>query len=319
LVVADSDSVAGDGKIVYASTTGLYVATELWADRATQTPQQGVKTALHKFDIARSGSTTYSGSGEVSGFLLNQWSLSERRGVLRVASTEAATQWDVPDSESFVTTLDERSNKLVAIGRVGGLGSGERVYAVRFVDDVGYVVTFRQVDPLYTLDLSNPARPRVLGELKISGYSAYLHPIGDDLLLGIGQDATEQGRTLGTQLSLFDVSDLRRPARLQRRTLPAAYSEAEFEHHAFLYWPPSRLTVVPVATYGDRPFVGAIGFRVGRANGIDEVGRIAHGATAAAVRRSTVVGDTLYTVSDVGVRASDVGSLANQGWAGFPQ
>ena len=319
LVVADSDSVAGDGKIVYASTTGLYVATELWADRAAGTPRQGVKTALHKFDISRSGSTTYSGSGEVSGFLLNQWSLSERRGVLRVASTEAATQWDVPDSESFVTTLDERSNKLVAIGRVGGLGHGERVYAVRFVDDVGYVVTFRQVDPLYTLDLSNPARPRVLGELKISGYSAYLHPIGDDLLLGIGQDATEQGRTLGTQLSLFDVSDLRRPARLHRRTLPAGYSEAEFEHHAFLYWPPSRLTVVPLATYGDRPFVGAIGFRVGRANGIDEVGRIGHGTFAAAIRRSAVVGDTLYTVSDVGVRASDLGSLANQGWAGFPQ
>ena len=100
----------------------------------------------------------------------------------------------------------------MAVGRVGGLGRGERVYAVRFVDDVGYVVTFRQVDPLYTLDLSNAERPRVLGELKIAGYSSYLHPIGDDLLLGIGQDATEQGRTLGTQLSLFDVSDLRRPA-----------------------------------------------------------------------------------------------------------
>jgi uncharacterized secreted protein with C-terminal beta-propeller domain len=219
----------------------------------------------------------------------------------------------------MVTVMAEQDGRLATVGRLGGLGRGERVYAVRFVDDVGYVVTFRQVDPLYTLNLSNPARPRVLGELKISGYSAYLHPIGDDLLLGIGQDATEQGRTLGTQLSLFDVSDLRRPARLHRRTLPAAYSEAEFEHHAFLYWPPSRLTVVPLATYGDRPFVGAIGFRVGRASGIDEVGRIAHGATAVAVRRSTVVGDTLYTVSDAGVRASDLGSLANQGWASFPE
>jgi hypothetical protein len=319
LAIADSDSVAGDGKIVYASTTGLYVATERWADRAAGTPRPGVKTALHKFDISQAGRTTYRASGEVAGFLLNQWSLSERRGVLRVASTEAATQWDVPDSESFVTTLEERSSKLAAIGRVGGLGRGERVYAVRFVDDVGYVVTFRQVDPLYTLDLSNAERPRVLGELKIAGYSSYLHPIGDDLLLGIGQDATQEGRTLGTQLSLFDVSDLRRPARLHRRTLPAGSSEAEFDHHAFLYWPPARLTVVPLATYGDRPFVGAIGFRVGRASGIDEVGRIAHGASAVPVRRSVVVGASLYTVSDEGVRANDLGTLANKGWAGFSQ
>ena len=79
------------------------------------------------------------------------------------------------------------------------------------IGDTGYVVTFRQIDPLYTVDLSLPERPRVLGELKIPGYSAYLHPIGEDLLLGVGQDATEEGRPTGTQLSLFDVSDLRKP------------------------------------------------------------------------------------------------------------
>ena len=320
LTPTDSDALVTDAKFVYASTTGLYVATERWADRDDASPHEGIKTALHKFDISARARTTYRASGEIPGFLLNQWSLSERRGILRVASTEAAVDWDVRNSESFVSALDERSGKLATVGRVGGLGRGERVYAVRFVDDVGYVVTFRQVDPLYTVDLSNPERPRVLGELKIMGYSAYLHPLGDDLLLGIGQDATEEGETLGTQLSLFDVSNLRRPARLHRRTIPAGFSEAESEHHAFLYWAPARLTVVPVGTYGgDNPFVGAIGFRVGRTSGIEEVGRIGHGSSAVPIRRSVVVGDALYTVSEAGVRASSLTTLASEGWAGFPQ
>ena len=142
--------------------------------------------------------------------------------MLRVASTEEPAWWGTgpqEESESFVTTLGERDGALVQLGRVGGLGKGERVYAVRFVGDTGYVVTFRQVDPLYTLDLSPPSRPAVLGELKIRGYSAYLHPLGDDLLLGVGQDATEEGRVLGTQLSLFDVSDLRRPVRITQYAL----------------------------------------------------------------------------------------------------
>ena len=149
--------------------------------------------------------------------------------------------------------LEEREGKLVAVGRVGGLGRGERIYAVRFIGDVGYVVTFRQVDPLYTLDLSDPARPRVLGELKIPGYSAYLHPIGDDLLLGVGQDA-DRGRQAARHAALA-VRRLgpRRPARLAPADAAGAgSSEAEYDHHAFLYWPPARLTVVPLATYGER-------------------------------------------------------------------
>ena len=163
--------------------------------------------------------------------------------MLRVASTEAPPWFDPArgsESESFVTTLDERAVSSSVLGRVGGLGKGERIYAVRFAGDTGYVVTFRQVDPLYTLDLANPSRPAVLGELKVEGYSAYLHPIGGDLLLGIGQDATGEGRVLGTQLSLFDVSNLRRPSRLHRWTLGPSWSEAEIR-------PPRLPLLGPVA------------------------------------------------------------------------
>ena len=212
----DSAAVLTDGRIVYASPESLYVATERWADRPApgEDPddQTGISTEIHKFDISSPVKTHYRGSGRVSGYLLNQWSLSEYRGVLRVVSTESPAWWGSGrEAESYVTTLRLAGGNLVQAGRVGGLGKGERVYSVRFVGDTGYVVTFRQIDPLYTLDLSQPERPRVLGELKIPGYSAYLHPIGEDLLLGVGQDADDDGRALGTQLSIFDVSDLRKP------------------------------------------------------------------------------------------------------------
>ncbi len=150
---------------------------------------------------------------------------------------------------------------------MGGLGQGERIFGVRFIDDTGYVVTFRQTDPLYTVDVSSPAAPKVLGELKIAGYSAYLHPLGDDLLLGVGQDATEEGRRLGTQLSVFDVSDLSNVQRVQQRRLATgSSSSAEFDHHAFLYWAPRKLAVIPLSEYGSSgsPFLGAVGLTVGR-------------------------------------------------------
>jgi Beta propeller domain len=333
LALTDSDSIVADGRTVYASQKSLYVATQRWFAQpvnagASDPPK--VTTAIHKFDISDPESTVYRGSGTVSGYLLNQWSLSEQDGVLRVASTEEPTWWNPgpqEESESFVTTLKEQGGALVQLGRVGGLGKGERVYAVRFSGDTGYVVTFRQVDPLYTLDLSKPARPAVLGELKIQGYSAYLHPLGGDLLLGIGQDASEEGRVRGTQLSLFDVSDLRRPTRIQTYALGSAWSEAESDHHAFLWWEPSRLAVLPVQAFADKPFVGAVGFRVGR-GGIVEAGRVTHagepsgagGSRVAGipVRRSAVVGDTLYTVSDQGVKATSLASFADQGWVAFP-
>jgi uncharacterized secreted protein with C-terminal beta-propeller domain len=311
----DSTAVMTDARIVFASPESLYVATERWDERLDpDTPkvaQSGATTALHRFDISSPSKTRYRGSGQVSGYLLSQWSLSEYRGVLRVVSTETPAWWGPGnESESFLTTLRVKDDALTQLGRVGELGKGERVYAVRFVGDVGYVVTFRQIDPLYTVDLSDADRPRVLGELKIAGYSAYLHPIGDDLLLGVGQNADPQGRRLGAQLSIFDVSNLRRPTLLHHAALGPGWSEAESDHHAFLFWPRTGLVVIPID-------VRAVGFRVGRTRGIDEVARIEHTRNAA-IHRSLVVGDAVLTVSDAGVKASSLATLADRGWAAFP-
>jgi hypothetical protein len=327
----ESDAVLGDGDIVYASDASLYVATQRWTGRE---PAIGgvlrparLATSLHKFDISHPSRTAYRASGEAPGYLLNQWALSEHEGVLRAATTEFPSWWLAERGESTVTTFKEESGRLVELGRVGGLGRGERIFGVRFIGDVGYVVTFRQTDPLYTIDLSSPARPRLLGELKIPGYSAYLHPAGEDLLLGLGQDATDEGGTIGTQLSLFDLSDLRKPVRLQRRTIEGGSSEAETDHHAFLYWSRARLVVVPVETLSPgHMFQGVVGFRIGR-EGLEEVGRITHGSgklfsqrswsSAQPIRRTFVVRDSLLTVSAAGVRANDLRTFADRGFAEF--
>jgi uncharacterized secreted protein with C-terminal beta-propeller domain len=329
LAPTDADALMTDAETVYASRRSLYVATPRWVDEDMSAERQarGTTTQIHRFDVSAQRATSYRSSGRVRGFLLNQFSLSAHDGRLRVASTtEPVSSEGGRDrrSQSFVTVLAEEGRRLVRVGRVGGLGRGERIYSVRFMGDTGYVVTFREVDPLYTLDLSRPRSPRVLGALKIRGYSAYLHPAGDDLLIGVGQDATRSGRTLGTQLSLFDVSDLSRPRRLHRRTIAEATSEVEFDHHAFLWWRPARLAVVPVdpgfdEAIGAGAFTGAVAFRFGRGTGVWEAGRIAHwsGRGAWSVRRSIVVGNRLYTLSDAGVAANDVWSLTRLGFASF--
>ena len=322
LPAVDSDAIMSGGQVVYASERSLYVATQSWtalpASPGAEPPDRSF-TTVHRFDTRDPDSTAYRASGQVPGYLLNQFSLSEHGGVLRAATTDEPVWWNGEvgaESQSHVTVLDERDGALRQIGQVSGLGRGERIFAVRFIGPAGYVVTFRQVDPLYVVDLEQPSRPVVRGELKIRGYSAYLHPVGPGLLLGVGQDATDAGAQLGTQLSLFDVSDPSAPRRLHQVAVADASSQAEFDHHAFLWWAPRALAVVPLDVFGSRPFQGAAGFRVQRAAGIGEVGRASH--TGSPITRSLVLGGRLFTLSDAGIEANSLDDLAEQGWLAFP-
>lgn len=322
LPAVDSDAIMSGGQVVYASDRSLYVATQGWTPLPTSPgaePPDRAFTMVHRFDTSNPDSTTYRASGQLPGHLLNQFSLSEHGGVLRAATTDQPVWWEGGvrgESQSHVTVLDERDGALRKIGQVSGLGRGERIFAVRFIGPAGYVVTFRQVDPLYVVDLERPSQPVVRGELKIRGYSAYLHPVGPGLLLGVGQDATDAGAQLGTQLSLFDVSDPSSPRRLHQASVVDASSQAEFDHHAFLWWPPRELAVVPLDAFGSRPFQGAAGFSVQRAGGIGEVGRASHAGSP--ITRSFVLGGRLFTLSDAGIEANSLDDLAEQGWLAFP-
>ena len=326
LTPVDSDGLMTDARTVYASQGSLYVGSERWVDPtgAEDDLPGGRSTTIHRFDIRDTDHTTFRASGAVRGYLMNQWSLSEFHGRLRVATTAEPQWWDGGgagrQSESFVTVLSEDEGSLRSVGQLAGLGLGERIYAVRFIDDTGYLVTFRQIDPLFVVDLSDPAKPRLAGELKLLGYSAYLHPIGKDLLLGVGQDASEEGRTKGTQVSIFDVFDPSKPARLHQHAVgTGSSSEAEYDHHAFLWWPPTGLAVIPLSIYDyskpEQSFTGAVGLHADRAKGIDEVGRVTH--EGAVIRRAVVVGDRLFTVSDAGIRSSRLDTLADVAFAPF--
>ncbi len=257
LVQLDADAVMTDAETIYASRTAFYVATYDW---------NGGRTGVHRFDASDPARTEYSGSGSVPGRVLNQWSLSEHEGDLRIATT-VERQNEEP-SESRITVLRQSAGALAPVGLVTGLGRTEEIYGVRYVGDVAFVVTFRQIDPLYTVDLAEPTHPRVVGELKIPGFSTYLHPVGEDLLLGVGQSATDEGETRGTQLSLFDVSDLAAPRRVVNLELGRGYdSPAEYDHRAFLFWPQTGLVVVPLTRYTEEwepAWSGAGAFRVGR-------------------------------------------------------
>jgi uncharacterized secreted protein with C-terminal beta-propeller domain len=311
LWATDRDAVVASAETVYASTGSLYVATRRWTGRQGPTGS----TAIHRFEASTPAATSYAGSGEVTGHVLNQFSLSEHRGVLRVATTND------DQSESRVTTLALGAGGLATLAHVGGLGKGERIYAVRFIGPMGYVVTFRQVDPLYTVDLSDPEHPAVRGELKINGYSAYLHPVGEGLLLGVGQDADDAGRTRGVQVSLFDVSDPARPVRLAQRSLGrSTYTPVEYDQHAFLWWPDGKLAVLPLFDESSQPgFRWAVGLRVGSGT-ITEAGRHEHPARRDrenAVQRSVVAAGSLWTVSDTGAARASLDTLAPTAWIPF--
>jgi hypothetical protein len=324
LPAVDVDSVLTDGDIVYASPSSLYVSTERWLDPdGSDQPSSGVVTEIHRFDIADPERTAYAGSGTVDGYMLSQWSMSEQDGILRVASTTSPpfdqTGGQEGESESYITALATSGDQLTRVGRVGGLGRGEQIYAVRFIGDVGYVVTFRQVDPLYTVDLSDPTDPRVVGELKIPGYSAYLHPVGDGLLLGIGQDADASGRTSGLQASLFDVSDPANPVRVDSEGFGSgSSSEVEYDHHAFAWFADDTLAVLPIdAYYGTSgEFHGAVGLRV-TAGGADPLGRVAKVSRGAgyedSIRRTLELGGHVYTVAATGIDEYDPTTMARLG------
>ncbi|MBA2897253.1 beta-propeller domain-containing protein [Nonomuraea soli] len=325
----DPIGVAADGDTVYSNGAGFYVASNprWWfpipwgpADagrpRSSATPAVPTEeTEVHRFDISQPGAPRYVASGKVPGRLLNQYSLSEHEGNLRVATTQATAE----TSSSGVYVL--KADTMAKVGEVTGLGKGERIYSVRFMGPNGYVVTFKQVDPLYTLDLRDAAAPKVTGELKITGYSAYLHPAGDGRLIGLGQEASEKGRTMGTQISLFDVSDPANPNRLSQLFQKNSGSEAEWDPHAFLYWPKSGLTVIPLSSHdvgNGTSESGAMVLNVSD-SAVTKVGMIKHPmikqdqySYEPSIQRTIVIGDSLWTLSEKGFQVNDINTLAEQ-------
>jgi uncharacterized secreted protein with C-terminal beta-propeller domain len=335
LAATDSTAVTTDGDLVYASADRLYVATGRWGTVGPVMPMlrsgsadvrpepDEVSTELHAFDTSSSTKTEYVGSGSVPGFVLGRWALSQHEGALRVATTRQPP-WESEQTgktSSMVVKLEERGGALVETGRVGGLGKTEQIRAVRYFGDIAAVVTFRQTDPLYLLDLSG--QPKVLGELKVPGFSTYLHPIGDGLLLGVGQDADQNGMITGMQASVFDISDLSRPALVDRLRLGNGYTPALDDSRAFTYDPDRRLATFAFSAYDLSPtskggeISSALGITVDEDGQLHEAGRMPTQSGGGWSARVLVDDDNLYAVGEAGVVAGNADTMQSTGSVRF--
>ena len=264
----NADHILSNWATVYASGNVMVMAESawdswwFWGDEESDYQEM---TNLHVFDISSPGQTDYVASGRINGTIENQFSLSEYNGNIRVCSTTGQWgRWWMEDPEPmvshvFVLGLNSDETEYEVIGHVGDIAPDESIWSARFMGDKAYIVTFRNIDPLWTIDLSEPKDPRVIGELEIPGVSTYIHPMGDNHLLTIGIAGDEDGLHWGvTQISIFDVSDFSNPKLASSLQLNSAssedngwsysYSEATYEHKAFQYWEADGLLAVPMST-----------------------------------------------------------------------
>eukprot|EP01083_Nonionella_stella_P007969 22931_1 len=235
------------------------------------------------FDIEQ-GIAKPSTVGLVPGYMLNQFSMDIHKGNLRVATTinenwgyldEDEEDWgQISPSKSQVIVLEKVGQEFKEMGRVPDLGLDERIYSVRFLGDRGFVVTFRNIDPLYALNMTDPTNPFNAGELKIPGYSNYLHPVEEDYLLAISEDTDLYGSPYGLQISLFDVKDLANPIQLHKTIVDrSSKSSSQYDHHAFRYLPMSEVLILPVK---NRTLDGFHLYDIDKLSGIKKYGDIVH-------------------------------------------
>ncbi len=247
-----TEAVLGAGKNVYCTTETLYAtSTEYNYNDSRKAEVFGLssteKTQIYKFDI-RNYDIKYLKNAYVDGSALNQFSIDEFNGYLRIATTSG--NW----GENLINQVYVLDNNLETVGLLKDIAKGERIKSVRFTGNTAYVVTFIQTDPLFVIDLTDVAAPKILGELKIPGYSAYLHPVGDGLVMGVGLDGTETGTNGGMKVSLFDVSDPTKPVECGKFTMSGynsdnrqvyVDSDAFYDHKALCWDAENKIMYIP--------------------------------------------------------------------------
>ena len=345
----EADHLLTNWSHVYASTDTLVIAEPaqdwwwFWGN-----PDEDEATNIHRFDISEGINTVYAGSGRVPGMILGQFSLSEHNDYIRVASTTGRwNRWWEEEPEPSVSHVyvlgealtEDNAVTLDVVGHVGDIAPTERLWSSRFVGDEGYLVTFRNIDPLWTIDLSDPTNPQIKGELEVPGVSTYIHPLKDEqegFLLTIGYGGDGDGLDWNTQISLFDVTNFSNPQLAS--AMPMAmqegdgwyygWSEANYEHKAFQYWAPKGLLAIPLSTYrwvqngGDYYYEYSSRLeliQVDVENGLSNYGSIDHSDffndqsnwywNYRDVRRSIFMGDYIYAISDRGITAHTVEGL----------
>jgi inhibitor of cysteine peptidase len=322
---ANVESYLGAGEEIYASKENLYVTkTKYDYERKNKT---SITTEIYKFNL-NNANCTFAKAGDVPGSVLNQFSMDECNGYFRIATTDS-TSWN---SESNTNNLYVLNENLETIGKIEGLAKGERIYSVRFMGNRAYMVTFVETDPLFVIDLSNPTTPTVLGELKIPGYSKYLHPYDETHLIGIGEDTEvvnygygDRVVTNGMKMAMFDVTDPNNPQELYNVKIgeKGTYSELLYNHKALLFSKEKNIIAFPISiTDNDYKvtFQGAIVYGVSLEKGFELKTKISNSATdydryysRNRVERIIYIKDTLFTLSNGLIKAVDLNTFETKG------
>ena len=300
--IVSKQVVLGSGSKIYASRDNLYVAENKYSyDWRYDSSTSDEETIIHKFGLKNS-QVIYKSTGSVPGTILNQFSMDENDGYFRIATTLGDLWSKNPPAKNNLYILDGSLNQ---VGSLEGLAPGEEIYSVRFLGDRAYIVTFKKVDPLFVIDTSEPTLPKVLGKLKIPGYSDYLHPYDENHIIGFGKDAIDAGldevemRDLdfawyqGMKVAMFDVTDVSNPKELHKIIIGDRGTDSEllWNHKALLFDKakgfmafPVTLAEVPASvkadptsatnTYGEYVYQGAYVFDVSVADGFSLRGRI---------------------------------------------
>ncbi|MGB4439513.1 MAG: beta-propeller domain-containing protein [Sedimentibacter sp.] len=310
-VKPDVDVYLGGSDTIYVSTDSLYaaVADYSYDNSISQTelysPEYSASTVVYKFEI-ENGSINVASQGKVPGTIINQFSMDEHKNMFRIATTTGEMWRDT--SKNNVYILDEG---LKIIGRLEGLAPGERIYSTRFAEDRVYMVTFKQVDPLYVIDTSNPLKLEVEGMLKIPGYSTYLHMVDENHILGFGYETEESqwGGTVtgGFKLSMFDVTDVNKPKETYTEVIgkQGTYSELLYNHKALMFSLSKGLMAFPINITTENyttDFNGAYVYNVS-SEGINLKNKISHMDEESyyygnEIKRIIYIGDYLYTLSE---------------------
>ncbi|MDH3624951.1 MAG: beta-propeller domain-containing protein [Myxococcales bacterium] len=293
----NATTIVGRPGAVYANEQSLYVAVRhdhwtmpVWYfDDPEQRPEA---TTVHKFRLyPGSIATDYRGSGVVKGRILNQFAMDEHAKHLRIATTTG--HLPSPDVHSTMSVLRDAAGELVVVGEVDGIAPTEDIRSVRFDGDVGFIVTFKKTDPLFVFDLSEANAPKIRGELKIPGFSTYMHLMDDNHLLTIGYDADDQGSFAwfqGVQLQIIDVADLEDPRLIHKEVIGTrgSTSEATTNHLAFNYFGSRDLLAIPMTIcegsgsgggYAhEMTFSGLLVYNVTTGDGFDLLGGVPHAA-----------------------------------------
>ena len=344
----EKEIIVASGENIYASMENLYVAEVDYDypgifDEILGRYESNEQTVVHKFSL-EGQEIEYLGSMEAPGTILNQFSMDEYDGYFRIATTRGhVSRSGESASMNNVYVFDE---ELEMVGELEDLAPGERIYSARFMGEKAYLVTFKKIDPLFVIDLSDPENPEVLGKLKIPGYSDYLHPLDENHIIGIGKDSVEaeDGNFAwyqGLKMAVFDVSDVENPKELHKVIIGdrGTDSYALHDHKAFLYDHEKNLLVIPVLlaevneeqwgeetpdnAYGDYVFQGAYVYDLTVEDGFDLKGTVTHIDDedafdkygyyyydyGYAIKRSLYIDDVLYTVSDNRVQGNSLDGL----------